>query len=98
MRLVTLAVAAGQTNSVSSSQAAEEHENFFLDVVNIINVKQIQTKQYKQTLCPRLKLLWNTRMIFFLVQYERLLYAVLRFSGSTCCIITLHKDKVSTLL
>ena len=30
MRLVTPAVPAGQTNSVSSSQAAEEHENLYV--------------------------------------------------------------------
>ena len=84
----------------------------------------IQTKKDKQTLCPRLKLLRNTRTCtFFSVavwtnQEKKLcvlvsrcwkwafcscswkgwFYAVLRFSGSTCCIRTLHIDKSSTLL
>ena len=79
---------------MSSSQAAEEHENLYVLFMVQYGIRSNKSGQTKfSSSSPAAKEHEND---FFLVQYERLMNAVLRFSGSTCCIRT--KDKFSTLL
>ena len=88
MRLVTPAVAAGQTNSVSSSQAAEEHENLY--VFFRVQYEAILITNQEHKLCVLVSGLSLLRMSAFSCSSKGWFYAVSRSSGSTCCIRTLH--------